>query len=130
MNNKELQKIIYAEDEEDIRVIAQVALEDIGTFTVKYCLNGYEVLEAIKEFQPDLFLLDVMMPKMDGPSALREIRQISHLVDIPAIFMTAKIQPNEIEEYKSIGAIDVIHKPFDPITLADDIKRVWDKYYG
>lgn len=129
MNSKKLEKIIYAEDEEDIRAIAQIALEDIGSFKVKYCLNGYEVLEAIKDFQPDLFLLDVMMPKMDGPSALRQLRQISQVADVPAIFMTAKIQQNEVEEYKTIGAIDVIPKPFDPMSLASDIKRIWDNYY-
>ncbi|KTC84966.1 response regulator [Legionella brunensis] len=129
MNSKGLQKIIYAEDEEDIRAIAQIALEDIGSFTVKYCLNGHEVLEAVKDFQPDLFLLDVMMPTMDGPSALRKLKQIPQMANVPAIFMTAKIQPKEVEEYKSIGAIDVIHKPFDPITLADDIKKIWNKFY-
>lgn len=130
MGIKELQKIIYAEDEEDIREVAQIALEDIGSFTVKYCLNGHDVLEAIKDFQPDLFLLDVMMPTMDGPSALRELKHIPQVAQVPAIFMTAKIQPNEVDEYKAIGAIDVIHKPFDPITLADDIKKIWNKFYG
>ncbi|NSL18909.1 response regulator [Tatlockia micdadei] len=127
---RELQKIIYAEDEEDIRTVAQIALEDIGSYTVRYCLNGYEVLEAIKDFQPDLLLLDVMMPRMDGPSALRQIKQMPHMAEIPAIFMTAKIQPQEIKEYRDLGAIDVINKPFDPITLADDIRRMWDKYHG
>lgn len=130
MKTKELKNIIYAEDEEDIRTIAQIALEDIGSYKVRFCVNGCEVLEAINEFHPDLFLLDVMMPKMDGPSALRKIRKIPRMGAIPAIFMTAKIQTQELEEYKAIGAIDVIQKPFDPITLADDIRRIWDNYHG
>lgn len=130
MPYKELQNIIHAEDEEDIRAIAQIALEDIGAFTVRYCANGCEVLEVVQEFTPDLFLLDVMMPKMDGPSALRELRKLPQFAETPAIFMTAKIHASEIEEYKALGAIDVIHKPFDPMTLAEDIKKLWKHSYG
>ena len=130
MSNTELKTILYAEDEADIRDIARIALEDIGGFTVRYCSNGQEALEAAKEFRPDLVLLDVMMPEMDGPTTLRALRKMDDFSSIPAIFMTAKIQANEIEEYKSIGAIDVIVKPFDPMTLADDIKQSWIIYHG
>ncbi|CEG56919.1 response regulator [Legionella fallonii] len=129
MEHKQLHNILYAEDEEDIRSIAQIALEDIGSFTVKYCKNGYEVLETIKNFVPDLLLLDVMMPEMDGPTTLKELRKTDTYSSIPAIFMTAKIQTNELEEYKSIGAIDVIGKPFDPMTLAESIQKAWLKSY-
>jgi CheY-like chemotaxis protein len=130
MANKELKKILYAEDEEDIRAIAQIALEDIGGFSVMYCSNGKKILEAAKEYTPDLLLLDVMMPEMDGPTTLRELRKNPDFIKIPAIFMTAKIQSNEIADYKSIGAIDVIKKPFDPLTLATSIKNAWLKYNG
>ncbi|WP_454785614.1 response regulator [Legionella sp. WA2024007413] len=130
MANKELKRILYAEDEEDIRAIAQIALEDIGGFSVKYCSNGKKTLEAAKEYTPDLLLLDVMMPEMDGPTTLRELRKNPDFIKIPAIFMTAKIQSNEIADYKSIGAIDVIKKPFDPLTLATSIKNAWLKYNG
>ena len=130
MANKELKKILYAEDEEDIRAIAQIALEDIGGFSVRYCSNGKKILEAAKEYTPDLLLLDVMMPEMDGPTTLRELRKNPDFIKIPAIFMTAKIQSNEIADYKSIGAIDVIKKPFDPLTLATSIKNAWLKYNG
>lgn len=130
MEQKQLHNILYAEDEEDIRSIAQIALEDIGSFTVRYCNNGHEVLDAIKSFLPDLLLLDVMMPEMDGPTTLKELRKIEIYASIPAIFMTAKIQTNELEEYKSIGAIEVIGKPFDPMTLAESIQKAWMKCYG
>ncbi len=130
MSNKELKTILYAEDEADIRVIAQVALEDIGGYSVRYCSDGHQVLEVIKEFIPDLILLDVMMPGMDGPTTLSKLREIVGVTEIPTIFMTAKIQANEIEQYKALGAIDVIAKPFDPMTLADDIKKAWTAYYG
>ncbi len=125
MSHKELKNILYAEDEEDIRAIAQIALEDIGNLTVRYCSDGRKTLEAAKTFVPDLLLLDVMMPEMDGPTTLRELRQIDEFSSVPVIFMTAKIQVNEIEEYKQMGAIDVIAKPFDPMTLAEQIKKAW-----
>ena len=81
-------------------------------------------------FSPDLLLLDVMMPGMDGPTTLKEIRKIPQYTDIPAIFMTAKIQPNEVAQYKAMGVIDVISKPFDPTTLANAIKSAWTKNHG
>lgn len=130
MTDKELKNILYAEDEDDIRDIAQIALEDIGGFSVRYCSNGRAVLEASKDSTPDLILLDVMMPEMDGPTTLRELRKIPSFMDVPAIFMTAKIQANEIEEYKALGVVEVIPKPFDPMTLADRIREAWNKYYG
>jgi len=130
MSNNELKSILYAEDEGDIREIAQIALEDIGGFSVTYCTNGKAVLEAAKDLKPDLLLLDVMMPDMDGPTTLKELRKLPGYLTIPAIFMTAKIQTNEIEEYKASGAIDVIPKPFDPMTLAETIKKAWEKYHG
>jgi two-component system OmpR family response regulator len=125
--DKELKKILYAEDEEDIRSIARIALEDIGGFTIKYCANGEEALMTAQTFIPDLLLLDVMMPGMDGPTTLKELRKNPKLSHIPAIFMTAKIQAEEINEYKALGALEVISKPFDPITLADQIKQIWSR---
>ncbi|WP_298626200.1 response regulator [uncultured Legionella sp.] len=126
---RELKNILYAEDEADIRAIAQIALEDIGSFSVRFCVNGREALEALRDYSPDLILLDVMMPEMDGPTALNELRKIEACAKIPAMFMTAKIQANEVAEYKALGAIDVIAKPFDPMTLAETIKQVWLEYY-
>lgn len=120
-------KILYAEDEEDIRVIAKIALEDIGGFTVKYCENGQAVLDNINQFKPDLLLLDVMMPVMDGPTTLKKLREQTQFKNIPAIFMTAKIQPNEILQYQDMGVLDIIAKPFDPMKLAENINEAWNK---
>lgn len=127
MTDKPLNQILYAEDETDIRAIAQVALEDIGGLTVKYCRTGREALEAAKLYTPDLLLLDVMMPEMDGPTALQEIRKIPGLEHIPVIFMTAKVQQDEISKYILMGALDVISKPFDPLLLSETIKNIWKK---
>ena len=85
MSTKELKTILYAEDEEDIRSIALIALEDIGSFTVRYCTDGREVLDAAKEFVPDLLLLDVMMPEMDGLTTLRALRKMPNFSHIKKI---------------------------------------------
>ena len=121
----DLQRILYVEDEPDIQEIARLALEAVGGFTVKISSSGEEALRDAPLFSPDLILLDVMMPGIDGPTTLKRLREQEELVHIPVVFMTAKIQPQEIEEYKSIGAIDVIPKPFDPMMLADQLRLIW-----
>ena len=130
MSQLTLKTIIYAEDESDIRDIAQIALEDIGAFEVTYCEHGRAVLEASNTLVPDLLLLDVMMPEMDGPGVLSELRKNPAFSQVPAIFMTAKIQSNELEAYKSLGVVDVIAKPFDPMTLSEKINTIWNTYHG
>lgn len=110
----ELQRILYVEDEADIRAVAQLALEAVGGFKVKTCASGEEALREAEAFAPDLLLLDVMMPGMDGPTTLKSLWKISSLAEVPAVFMTAKVQPTEINYFKSLGALDVIAKPFDP----------------
>jgi len=122
-----LQRILYVEDEADIQAVAKLALEMVGGFEVKICSSGAEALRDAEGFAPQLLLLDVMMPGMDGPSTLAALRAIPSLSDVPAVFMTAKVQPAEVAHYKSMGAKDVIAKPFDPMGLADEIKRIWDR---
>ena len=121
----ELTKILYVEDEPDIAQVAKLALETVGGFTIESCENGKIALEKGPAFAPDLVLMDVMMPEMDGPTALTEMKKMAEMANIPVIFMTAKVQPSEIAEYKDMGAVDVIPKPFDPMTLADKVREVW-----
>lgn len=125
-----LERILYAEDEPDIREIATLSLEAMGGFTLKVCGTGKEAVAAVAAFQPQLLLLDVMMPEMDGPAALAVIRGLPGMAAIPAIFMTAKVQPQEIEAYKGLGRVDVIAKPFDPMTLTTDIQGIWERLSG
>lgn len=120
-----LTHILYAEDDNDIQQIALLALETLGGFTIKTCNDGTEAIAKIENFAPQLLLFDVMMPNMDGPKALAKIRQIAAFKNTPAIFMTAKVQPEEVEKYIAMGAIGVIAKPFDPMTLADQIRDMW-----
>lgn len=121
----ELKKILYVEDEPDIQAIAQIALENVGGFELKICGSGQEAIQQAPGFEPDLILLDVMMPGMDGPTTLQELRKLDKLAKTPVMFMTAKVQPQEIEHFKSLGAIEVIAKPFDPMKLAETIKQAW-----
>ncbi|MFN7086278.1 MAG: response regulator [Burkholderiales bacterium] len=118
------EKILYVEDEPDIRTIARIALETVGGFNVRLCSSGPEALEAVAEFSPDCILLDVMMPGMDGPTVLKELRRMPHCATTPVIFMTAKVQHSEVAQYKALGALDVIPKPFDPMTLAATVRQI------
>jgi len=122
-----LERILYAEDEPDIQQVASLALEMVGGFTLKTCNSGLEAVNEIEAFEPQMLLFDVMMPDMDGPTALAKVREIEAYKDIPAIFMTAKVQPTEVKAYLDMGAVEVISKPFDPMTLATQIQAIWER---
>lgn len=126
--SKELNRITYVEDEPDIRAVAELALTAVGNFTLDVCTCGTEAVEKAPAFGPELILLDVMMPGLDGMETFKELQKIPETAGVPVIFMTAKAQKHEVQGYKDMGAIDVIPKPFDPITLSQQIIAVWDRY--
>lgn len=130
MTNSDLNKILYVEDDPDIQIVAKMALETVGGYTMQVCSSGQEAIEQGESFAPDLILLDVMMPEMDGPTTLANLRNISALEKTPAVFMTAKVMPSDVERYKELGAVDVIAKPFDPMTLAARIQEIWSDCHG
>ena len=118
-------RILYVEDEPDIRAVAQMALEAVGGFAVIACASGEEALSVAPDARADLLLLDVMMPGMDGPSTLKALRELPATAHTPVIFMTAKVQAAEVALYKGLGALEVIAKPFDPMELSAQIQRSW-----
>ncbi len=122
---KPLTKILHVEDDKDILEIASLTLEQLHGFQVASCLTWTEAIEKCPVFQPDLFLLDVMMPKKTGPELLKDLRKIDGFENTPAIFMTAKVQNAEVQSFLDAGAIAVITKPFDPMTLGDQIRAIW-----
>lgn len=122
-----LKRILYVEDEADIQAVARLALEMVGGFTLEVCSSGKEALEKAPGFAPQLLLLDVMMPGMDGPATLAALRAQPGTAATPAIFMTAKVQPGEVAQYREQGALDVIPKPFDPMTLSSTIEEIWKR---
>lgn len=123
----DLRRILLAEDDTDIQLVARLALADLAGFEIEITSSGRKALERAPSFAPDLVLLDVMMPELDGPSTLGELRRLEGFEDIPVIFMTAKAQPDEVAEYRRLGALDVIIKPFDPMTLGEEVRRIWER---
>ena len=120
-----LTRILYVEDQPDIRLVAKMALEAVGGFTVIACESGAEALRCAPEARADLLLLDVMMPGMDGPGLLTLLGEMPAPAKTPVIFMTAKVQASEVALYKGLGALEVIAKPFDPMALSDQLRRIW-----
>lgn len=123
----ELKQILLVEDELDIQIIARMALQKLGGYSVEVCSSGQEALEKVISYRPDVILLDVMMPGLDGPGTLKALRQPVPGCQAPVIFMTAKVQPSEVAEYRTLGALDVIAKPFDPMGLAALVASIWNK---
>ena len=121
-----LSRILYVEDQVDIRLVAKMALEAVGGFTVIACASGQEALSSAPTAMADLLLLDIMMPGMDGPSTLKALRELPATAHTPVIFMTAKVQTAEVAQYMELGALHVIPKPFDPMELSAQIRRIWE----
>ncbi len=128
--SRRLKRVLFVEDELDIQIVARLALEDIGQLEVAVCGSGSEALEIAPLFRPELILLDVMMPEPDGPTTLKALAHKPETASMPVVFVTAKAQHHEIEEYLDLGAIDVIVKPFDPMTLADRVQEIWRRHRG
>lgn len=120
----EIQKILLVEDDEDIQRVAVMALRFKGGWEVLVASNGEEGLERAASDQPDVILLDAMMPKMDGLEMCRRLKADTDLAGIPVIFLTARSQQAEIDEGLEAGAVSYLMKPFDPMTLADEIRRI------
>ncbi len=120
-----LQHILLVEDDEDIAELIILALTELGQLKVIHCNSGEAALKIVQESRPQLILMDVMMPNMDGPTAMKEIRKLSGFIHIPIVLITARVQPHELHEYYEMGAIDVITKPFDPVRLSELLTNSW-----
>jgi two-component system OmpR family response regulator len=119
----EISKVMIIDDDAFIRRVAQITLASVGHWQVVVAMGGVQGLKMIAEDRPDLVLLDVMMPGMDGPTTLEKIREM-YGYTLPVIFMTAKVQQHEVETYLNSKADGVITKPFDPLSLPDEIKSI------
>lgn len=126
MDRNDLRRILYVDDEPDIREIVHMALGLVPTLVVDTADSGSRALESMRSRRPDLVLLDVMMPNMDGPTTLQQMRVSAELQSIPVIFMTAKAMPQEVARFRTLGAAAVIAKPFDPMLLAEQVFAIWE----
>ena len=117
-------RLLHVEDDQDILEIAQMSLEMSGDFDLLQCDNAADALVAAPRFRPDVMIFDMMMPEMSGVQLLAKLREDPSFADVPVIFMTARAQPQERRDLIASGAVDVIVKPFDPISLGDQIKAI------
>jgi CheY-like chemotaxis protein len=115
-------RILLVDDEPDIREVVDVSLGLDREFTTRACASGADALVTAVEWSPSLILLDVMMPLMDGPATLANLRKNPRTAHIPVVFLTARTQTDEIEQYISLGAQGVLSKPFNPMTLAASVR--------
>lgn len=121
----DLARILLAEDDPDIQELVTMSLEHVGGFEVIACDDGHDAIRQARRCRPDLILLDWMMPGMNGGEALSALRGDAATAAIPVVFMTAKARPEEVAQMRGLGALDVITKPFDPMTLPDTVRRIW-----
>ena len=115
---------MLVDDEDDIRTIGEMSLSAVGGFRVTLAASGAEALDTAPVAKPDLIILDVMMPDMDGPTTYEKLRSASATAATPVIFLTAKVQREEVKRYMALGAAGVISKPFDPMTLPNQIRDI------
>jgi len=126
MPARPLNRICYVEDDEDIQRIVRMSLEKVGKMTVEIVGDPLQAIDRIIAFQPDLVLLDWMMPVLDGPALLRKMRETPQTRDLPVVFITAKASQRELDELKAMGAIGTISKPFAPRDLPDQLRALWN----
>jgi CheY-like chemotaxis protein len=115
-------RVLHVDDETDIREVVEISLGLDPGFVTRSCGSGQEALALIGDWLPDIILLDVMMPVMDGPATLAVLQEKETTAGIPVVFMTARAQSREIQRFRSLGAAGVIQKPFDPMKLAASVR--------
>lgn len=121
----ELNRILHLEDDPGIQQVVEMALAMVGGFTLRQADSGFEGVEVVSEFGPQLMLCDVQMPGMTGPEAMVQIREKPGFENIPAIYLTARVTEARDALLVHSQDLDIIPKPFDPTTLADEIRAIW-----
>lgn len=123
---KALRKIMLVEDDLDIALLARIAFEEFGGLQFVHYATGAAALEAVDGYGPDLIMLDYRMPGMNGAEVLQALRERAASRHIPVVFMTASLMPKHVERLRELGALDVLAKPFDPLSLAEQVKKIWE----
>ncbi|WP_204113459.1 response regulator [Shimia biformata] len=122
-----LKTILHVEDNADIRDLAKISLVSVGGYELYQFESGEAALAAAPDLTPDIILLDLMMPGMNGETTLKELRKIPGYWEIPAVFLTARAAQSDYDKLRELGAADVIVKPFNPIELPSQVAEIWNK---
>ncbi len=122
--------VVYVEDDPDLRALIEIVFERAGALRMVTCESTPDVLDRIRDAQPDIVLLDVMMPGLDGRAVASGMLADPALAHVPFVFMTARAQPQELAGLYQLGAIGLISKPFDAVKLPDEVRRLLAKYRG
>ncbi len=130
MGTISLQRILLADDEPDILEISRIALETLGGYEVVVCESGSDFLKLLPDFRPDLVIIDALMPDMNGLEVLAEMRRMEGFEEVPAVFLTGLTLERDLRDLRASGAVDIITKPFDPLTLPQRIDGVWEAIDG
>lgn len=119
-----IETALLVDDDADMRIIGTLALSSVGGWRTIVASSGEEGVALAREERPDVILLDVVMPEMDGPATFRALQACVDTADIPVVFCTARTAPKDVESLVSLGAVGVIKKPFDPMRLAASVERL------
>ncbi len=124
---RELTSVALVEDDPDIAELARIGLADFGGLDFRHFFSGEEALSGLKQYSPDIIVLDYRMPGMNGAELLAELRDGDIVRNTPVVFMTASVMPHHVQRLKNLGALEVIAKPFDPLTLADQLRSIYSR---
>ncbi|SDI39198.1 response regulator [Lutimaribacter saemankumensis] len=124
-----LETVMFVEDDPDMFPLIELSLSQLGGLKAFGFMSGAEAIEAAAEINPQFILLDVMMPVMDGPTTLAKLREIRGFEGKPAAFLTAKVNPADVEYLRSLDVVKVFSKPFDPVSLPKEIRRLWAEFH-
>ena len=123
-----LKRILHVDDDADIRLMVGTVLKLLGHFEVKQFTSGEEAIRHAQDFDPQLLLLDIMMPNMSGYDTWNQLKRIPTLANVPTVFLTAKHDSKFDEKLLSEGALAILNKPFDPVALCRKLDRLWKSY--
>ena len=128
MPDKTLNTLLYIDDDASLRALVEIALTTLGSYSVRSCASGADALSILQHFVPDMILLDMTMPDMDGLETLNRIRTLETGKNIPIVFMTGESNPELLDTLRQAGVLDIISKPFNPMQLATQVQALWNQY--
>lgn len=122
-----LRRVLHVDDVPSIRVVTRISLEKLGGYEVLSCASAEEALAQVREFQPDLLLLDVMLPEVDGVALLRQLATLADLDEVAVVLLTGHLDPSRLSEMEGLGVRRVLQKPFNPLQLAATLQEIWER---